>query len=146
MLSESTRTSSAAEARFRIQAPPPTARTVAVVPLDMVSEHLTTGLSQHAWNGVTFLPASAADRFAKDPGSADLVMMVVAAGTDASAAVAIGETCSQRRISTATCVIRDATASDDDLSRTLGRIRPWSLMVVVVSDGSYLEDILRSFR
>ena len=146
MISESTRMTSAAEARFRIEAPPPTDRTVAVVPLDAVSEGVTTGLAGHAWSGVRFVAASAAARFADDPGPTDLVMMVVAAGTDPIAAVAIGQTCSQRRIPTATCVIRDAATSDADLSATLGRIRPWSLMVVVVSDRGYLEDILRSFR
>jgi hypothetical protein len=146
MLSESARASSSVEARFRIQAPPPTARTVTVIPLDAASERLTTALAAHEWRGVTFVPASAAALFARDPGATDLVMMVVTAGTDASAVVAIGETCSERRIPTATCVTRDASTSDDDLSATLGRIRPWSLMVVVVGDGSYLEDILRSLR
>jgi hypothetical protein len=36
--------------------------------------------------------------------------------------------------------------SDEVLSRTLAQVRPWSLMVVTVSEDDYVEDILRSFR
>jgi hypothetical protein len=32
------------------------------------------------------------------------------------------------------------------LSRTLAHVRPWSLMVVVVNDDDYVDDILKSFR
>jgi len=31
-------------------------------------------------------------------------------------------------------------------SKTLGEVRPWSLMVVVVDRRDYVDDILRSFR
>jgi hypothetical protein len=137
---------SAAEARYRIQQPLPTTRAVVVLPLDAVSERVTSGISRQAWNGVTFLKASDIARFETDVATTDLVMMVVAAGTDPAAVATIGEICSERRIPTAACVIRDASTPDADLSVTLGRIRPWSLMVVVASDRSYLEDILRSFR
>jgi hypothetical protein len=36
--------------------------------------------------------------------------------------------------------------SDAALSRTLGQVRPWSLMVVIANEDDYVEDILRSFR
>ena len=146
MLSESARMSSAAEARFRIQAPPPTARAVMVIPLDSGSERLVATLSARTWNGVTFLSASAAADVLTDVAAADLVVMVASAGADASAAATIGEACSHRRIPTATCVIRSASASETALSSTLGQVRPWSLMVVIASDHDYVEDLLRSFR
>jgi hypothetical protein len=146
MLSESARMSSAAEARFRIQAPPPTARAVAVIPLDLASEHLVASLAESAWKGVTFLSALAATDRLKDIEAADLVVMVSTVGADASAAATIGEACSRRRIPTATCVVRGASASEAALSSTLAQVRPWSLMVVIASDHDYVEDLLRSFR
>ena len=146
MLSESARMSSAAEARFRIQTPPPTARAVMVIPLDSGSEDLVTTLSERTWNGVTFLSASAAADVLADVSAADLVVMVATVGADASAAAMIGEACSRRRIPTATCVIRGASASEAALSGTLAQVRPWSLMVVIASDHNYVEDLLRSFR
>ena len=136
--------SSAAEARFRIQAPP-TARAVIVIPLDTGSERLVTTMSERAWSGVSFLPASAAADLLKDV-DVDLVVMVAAVGADASAAAAIGEACSGRRIPTATCVVRGASTSDAALSSTLAQVRPWSLMVVIANDHDYVEDLLRSFR
>jgi len=146
VLSESARMSSAAEARFRIQTPPPTARAVMVIPLDSGSEDLVTTLSERTWNGVTFLSASAAADVLADVSAADLVVMVATVGADASAAAMIGEACSRRRIPTATCVIRGASASEAALSGTLAQVRPWSLMVVIASDHNYVEDLLRSFR
>jgi hypothetical protein len=146
MLSESARMSSAAEARFRIQAPPPTARAVMVIPLDSGSERLVARLSERTWSGVTFLSASAAADVLTDVAAADLVVMVASAGADANAAAIIGQVCSRRRIPTATCVIRGVSASETALSSTLAQVRPWSLMVVIASDHDYVEDLLRSFR
>lgn len=127
MLSESARMSSAAEARFRIQATSPTARAVRVISLDSASDDEIAKL-------VDEVP------------TADLVVMVASAGADAHAAAIIGEACSRRRVPTATCVVRPASATDEALSKTLAQIRPWSLMVVIASDDHYVEDILRSFR
>ena len=115
--------SSAAEARFRIADPPPTGRVVKVVRLDRVS-----------------------DADLNDVATADFVVMVTSAGADARAAAAIGDACSRRRITTATVVVRDASASDEMLSKTLAQVRPWSLMVVVAGDDSYIDDLLKSFR
>jgi hypothetical protein len=137
--------SSAAEARFRIQTPPPTHRAIAVIPLDPDSEHLVATLSEEAWTGVTFLPASAVTDLVTDL-RADLVVMVVAAGARADAAAVIGEACSARRVPTAAFVVRAASASDAAISRTLAQIRPWSLMVVIAHDDDYVEALLRSYR
>jgi hypothetical protein len=114
---------SAAEARFRIAESQPTGRVVKVVRLDRISDADLTGVA-----------------------TADFVVMVTSAGADAHAAAAIGEVCSRRRITTATVVVRDASASDETLSKTLAQVRPWSLMVVVAADDSYLDDLLKSFR
>ena len=127
MQSESARMSSAAEARFRIQSPPPTNRAVKVIDLDVASD---------------------ADvmRLMNEIPHADLVMMVVSAGGNTEAVSAIGTVCSDLRVMTHTVVIRDDSASETATSQTLGEVRPWSLMVVVVNRRDYVDDILRSFR
>jgi bisphosphoglycerate-independent phosphoglycerate mutase (AlkP superfamily) len=127
VLSESARMSTAAEARFRIQGPPATGRAVKVIDLDSA-----TG------SDVTRLVAEI-DR-------ADLVLMLVSAGGNAEAAAVIGEACSAHRVMTHSVIVRAAAASDAALSNTLAQLRPWSLMVVVVNDDDYVDDILRSFR
>jgi len=127
MQSESARMSSAAEARFRIQSPPPTNRAVKVIDLDVATD---------------------ADvmRLMNEIPHADLVMMVVSAGGNTEAVSAIGTVCSDLRVMTHTVVIRDDSASEAATSQTLGEVRPWSLMVVVVNRRDYVDDILRSFR
>lgn len=119
--------SSAAEARFRIQTPPATNRAVKVIDLDAATD-----------DDVMRLIAEV-DR-------ADLVLMVVRAGGNTTAVSAIGTACSDLRIMTHTVVICDEPASDASVSRTLGEVRPWSLMVVVVNRRDYVDDILKSFR
>ena len=127
MQSESARVSTASEARFRIQTPPETHRNVKVIDLDSATAR-----------DITRLVAEVDD--------ADLVLMLVSAGADASAAATIGRACSDRRVMTHTVIVRAAKASDATLSATLAQVRPWSLMVVVVNDDDYVDDILRSFR
>jgi hypothetical protein len=127
MQSESARMSSAAEARFRIQSPPPTNRAVKVIDLDVATD---------------------ADvmRLMNEMPEADLVLMVVSAGGNTDAVSAIGSVCSDLRVMTHTVVVRDDSASEAAASQTLGEVRPWSLMVVVVNRRDYVDDILRSFR
>ncbi|MGH9254770.1 MAG: hypothetical protein ACRD3C_09385 [Vicinamibacterales bacterium] len=142
--------SSAAEARFRMPSPASVARLVKVIALDPACDDVLARLAEGSWNGVTFFPASAvADRtgrLVEDVATGDLVVMVAAVGGDASAAAVIGKACSDRRVHTATFVVRAASASDEALSKTLAQVRPWSLMVVIAGDDTYVEDILRSFR
>ena len=150
MLSESARMSSATEARFRVPAPASVARIVNVVALEPACDDVLAKLSERSWNGVSFFPASAvADRnreLVETVASGDLVVMVAAAGADASTAALVGRACSDKRVHTAAFVLRNASTSDDELSRTLAQVRPWSLMVVIAGDEGYVEDILRSFR
>ena len=127
MLSESARMSSAAEARFRIQEQPATARVVKVIDLDSATHGEIA-------------------RLVGEIDGADLVVMIVAAGNDAHAAAIIGEACSARRVMTHTIIVRAAAVSDAALSKTLSQVRPWSLMVVVANQDDYVEDILRSLR
>ena len=123
---------------------------------------------QSTWNHATFLTASAfsgtagAGEFsmtgwlsdiagrAKDliaeVETADLVVMVATAGEDASAAALIGETCSLKRVNTTGLILGGAARSDEDLSKTLAQLRPWSLMLVISGADDYIEDMLIALR
>jgi hypothetical protein len=169
MPSESARMSSAAEARFRIDAPNSKRRAIKIIALDAPAERLVKRLAQAKWNQASFFTASA---FAGAPAkgesfsmtgwlsdvagrtkdlidevdAADLVVMVATAGENAQAAALIGEACSLRRITTTGLILGGASASDEMLSRTLSQMRPWSLMLVIATAVDYIEDMLIALR
>jgi hypothetical protein len=169
MLSESARAASAAEARFRIDAPNSRPRAVKVIALDSASEAVVKRLAQSAWNNASFFTASAfaaatrqGERFSmqgwlsdlagrtKDMvdeiEAADLVVMVASAGEDASAASLIGEACSAKRVMTTVLVLGTATVSDEALAKSLAQLRPWALMLVIASAEEYIADMLVALR
>jgi hypothetical protein len=168
MQSESARMSSGAEARFRIDAPNAAARRVKVIALDPASAAVVTSLAQQPWNNASFFTAAA---FASAPpergfsmqgwladlsgrtrnlidevDSADLVVMVAAAGQDAQAAALIGEACSLRRVGATGLILSGPSVTDEMLSRTLAQLRPWSLMLVIAEGEDYIEDMLCALR
>ena len=167
MQSESARMSSAAEARFRIDAPNSQPRAVKVIALDTPSERVVKTLAQRQWSRATFFTASAfgsapkaGESFAgwlsdiagrtknlvEEIDSADLVVMVAAAGESAGAASIIGEACSLKRVMTTGLILGGADKSDEALGKTLSQLRPWALMLVVASAEEYVEDMLRALR
>ena len=165
MLSESARMSSAAETRFRVQAPNSSPRAVKVIAMDPASDAVITSLAARPWHRATFFTASAAPRtpdesrqawlkdltgrtadLIEEVDRADLVVMVAAPGGDASRASLIGEACSHRRVMTTALIVSAESASDEDLAKTLAQLRPWSLMVVIANADDYVEDILTALR
>lgn len=165
MLSESARMSSAAEARYRVQAPNSRPRRVKVIALDPASESVVRRLSETPWANAAFLTAAAlsdengrpANGWLRDMAgtsrdlidevaAADLVLMVATPGGRARAAALIGEACSQRQVMT-TGLVASADGSDEEgLSRTLAQIRPWSLMTVIANVDDYIDDMLIALR
>jgi hypothetical protein len=172
-VSESARMASAAEARFRIDAPNAKPKRVKVIALDRPSEAVVQQLARQPWNGAAFFTASAftASALAGAPpagsfsmqgwlsdlagrtndlidvvDTADLVVMVATAGENAQAAALIGEACSLKRITTTGLILGGASASDEMLSTTLAQMRPWSLMLVIASAVDYIEDMLIALR
>ncbi len=168
MLSENARMATAAEARYRIDAPNSKPKRVKVIALDRPSEAIVKELARKAWNGATFLTASS---FAAVPtsgsfsmqgwlsdlagrtknlidevDSSDLVVMVATAGENAQAAALIGEACSLKRITTTGLILGAPSASDEMLSKTLSQLRPWSLMLVIASAVDYIEDMMIALR
>ena len=168
MLSESAKMSSAAEARFRINAPNSKPRHVKVIALDRASEAAVKHLAQLRWSNASFFTVSA---FAGEPpqrgfsmpgwlsdlagrtkdlidevDSADLVVMVATAGENAQAATLIGEACSLKRVNTTGLILGVASATDEMMSKTLSQLRPWSLMLVIANGEDYIEDMLIALR
>ena len=155
MLSESARMSSAAEARFRVQAPNSRPRAIKVIALDAAAHVVVRRLADAGWNHATFF-AAAGDGLADLAGrtsavadeveTADLVVLVAGPGGHAHAASTIGEACSLRRVMTTGFVVGGAFASESEPSMTLAQLRPWSLMVVLAKSDDYIDDMLTALR
>lgn len=158
MLSESARMSSAAEARFRVQAPNSTPRAVKVIALDVPSEDVVRRLSEMSWHHAEFFTAVAsADGRLTDLGgasrnlvaeidTADLVVMVASPGGGADAASILGDACSRKRVTTTALIVGAYSSTDQALAQTLAQIRPWSLMVVIADADDYIQDMLTALR
>ena len=150
MRTESARMSSAPEARFRVDAPNSKPRAVKVIALDARSEPVVDELAQRQWNKAAFFTAaeltSDAERLREAIDTADLVVMVATAGGHPRDVALIGEACSRRRVTTTGLIVCDAETSDEALSETLGRLRPWMLMLVVANSRDYIGDMLLALR
>jgi hypothetical protein len=169
MVSESARMSSAAEAKFRIEAPNSRPRAVKVIALDAASEQVVKQLAHDSWQGAAFLTASAfaasgaaPERFSlggwlndlagrtknlvEEIASADLVVMVASAGENAGAAAIIGEACAVRHVMTTALVLGTASSSDEALSKLLAQLRPHTMMLVISSADEYIKDMLTALR
>ena len=158
-ISESARMSSAAEARFRVQAANSRPRSIKAIALDPAGEHVVrrlaasgqlpqaTFLAAHLRDGAVAL--STLNGTARDVDEeiehADLVVLVAGHGGHADAATAIGQACSLQRVMT-TCLVVGAHGSEQALSKTLAQIRPWSLMVVVSEGDDYVADLMTALR
>jgi hypothetical protein len=171
MLSESARMASAAEAKFRIDAPNSFARSVKVIALDAASERVVKRLAEAPWNQAAFLTAST---FAAAPapaqgqafsmqgwlsdlagrtkdlidevGTADLVVMIASSGGNAQAAGLIGEACAARRVMTTALIVGSDAAPDAALAKTLAQLRPHAMMLVIASADEYIADMLTALR
>jgi hypothetical protein len=74
------------------------------------------------------------------------VVIIATAGENAQAASLIGEACSLKRVMTTALVIGTSARSDEELSKTLAQLRPWSLMLVISGAEEYIEDMLVALR
>jgi hypothetical protein len=163
--------SSAAEARFRVQAPNSTPRAIKVIALDAAGESVVRRLAGADWKHATFFTAvsrgepagsgdltsaSADDALVDLAGqiksvtdevdTADLVVLVAGAGGHAQTASLIGQACSLRRVMTTAFLVGVASASKQALSLTLAQVRPWSLMVVIANSDDYIDDMMTALR
>ena len=147
MLSESARAASAAEARFRIQAPNSRPRTTTVIALDAASEPVLRRLAGESWSRATFLQAPVGEAELRDHvDQSDQVIMLATAGGCADAAEAVGRACSRKRVTTTALVVGTENATEPELSKTLVQLRPWSLMVVIAGSDDYITDMMTALR
>src|SRR5205814_7366687 len=123
MQSESARMTTSEQARFRINHPNSKPRSVKVVALDGPSEGIVKRLAQGQWQNATFLTAMRFDGAPRsgegwnmkdwlsdlagrtkdlidEVATADLMVMVATAGTNAPAAAVIAEACNARKVMT----------------------------------------------
>src|SRR5262249_46542111 len=128
MESQSARMSSAAEARFRIDSPNSKPRVVKVIALDAASERVVKDVAQRSWQRASFFTSlrfDAAPRtgegwsmqawlsdlagrtkaLVQEVASADLVVMVLSAGTSARAGAVFGEVCPARQCTTMALIL-----------------------------------------
>ncbi len=148
--------SSAAEARFRVQAPNSTPRAIKVIGLDSGGAAAVQHLADAGWVNATFFTVGkpgelkrldgATSTVEQEVATADLVVMVAAAEGRAYVAEEIGRVCSDRRVTTTTLIVGALTAPEDALARTLAQLRPWSLMLVLASDESFITDMMTALR
>ena len=169
MQSESARMSSAAEARFRIDAPNSKPRVVKVIALDEPSEHVVKRVAKRGWQRASFFTSLKFDgaprdgegwsmqawlsdlagrtkALVKEVASADLIVMVASAGTKPKTAAVIAEACGVRKVMTTALIIGSEAHTDEELSRTLAALRPYAGMLVIASDDDYIEQMLVALR
>ena len=149
--------SSAAEARYRVQAPNSRPRAITVVGLDAAAESVVRRLAGEGWQQAAFFLATSADDSLTDLAggrrgvddtiaASDLVILVAGPGGGARSAAAIGRACSHRRIMTTGCLVLADRSSESDVSKTLAQLRPWSLMLVIARSDDYIDDMMAALR
>jgi hypothetical protein len=149
--------SSAAEARFRVQAPNSIPRVIKVIALDAAGDVVVRRLEDSGWPHATFLTATSPEgeltdlaghvRSLRDEvNTADLVVMVAGPGGCAHAAPVVGEACSLRRVMTTGFVVGATSALAAEMAKTLAQLRPWSLMMVIATSDDYIDDMMTALR
>jgi hypothetical protein len=150
--------SSAAEARFRVQAPNSIPRVIKVIALDAAGDVVVRRLEDYSgWPHATFLTATSPEgeltdlaghvRSLRDEvNTADLVVMVAGPGGCAHAAPVVGEACSLRRVMTTGFVVGATSALGAEMAKTLAQLRPWSLMMVIATSDDYIDDMMTALR
>lgn len=167
-LSESARSTTAEEARFRIGYPNSSPRTSRIIALDQPSYDALRRLEDLPWNGARFLrfisarPAS--ERLASLPvdailedrtgsqvglmdeiGEADVVVMVTSGEPARNAAEVIGNACFVRGKMTTGLILGSDEQSERGL-RTLRAMRPYAAMLVVSADEEFVVEMLTALR
>jgi hypothetical protein len=169
MRSENARLTTAAAARFRIDDPNSRPRAIKVIALDPASERVVERLAQRAWQGAAFFTSLKFDgaprggsgwsvkawlrdlagrtrELMDEVATADLIVMVASAGTDAGTAAVIAEACGARKVMTTALIVDSQSKSNDELSRTLASLRPHASMLVIAGDDDYIEAMLAALR
>jgi hypothetical protein len=144
-VSETTRVTTAREARFRTDAPNSIARRIAVVALDPGDREIAHYRAHHHNADVQFFDAHAFGSGVPDQqlDAADIVVVVGQEGADAQLGERVADFCSTHgRL--LTCLIRRAPLGRAAPHKTTATLRPRSSMMVVVNGVGYLNDLLEA--
>lgn len=153
----------AAEARFRIDAPVDVKRAARVIALDVGAADVIADVARLTWRGAVFLTTPVAaglteQGHGQDPvlrgmdgseqrlsdvlANADVAVMVATDDGGADLAAAIGEACWKRRIMTAGLVID----TDRRLGAAVRALRPHAQVLLVSRDADDVVEVLSALR
>jgi hypothetical protein len=164
LLNSCARAATAAEARFRIDAPIAPNRGTRVVALDRGAELVVRRVAAGQWFGARFFTCRFPASVGKDDGDvadivltstdgcesrlsaeldgADVAVMVATADDGAAAACAIGDACTLRGIMTAGLVL----AAGRDARATVSALRPHARVLMVTQDEHDVTEVLTALR
>jgi hypothetical protein len=164
LLNSCARAATAAEARFRINAPIAPSRGTRVVALDEGAEPVVRRVAEQHWVSARFFvcksPALLAEtngevadvvllstggfesRLSAELAGADAAVMVATADDGANAARAIGDACTLRGIMTAGLVLVDG----HDAGATVSALRPHARVLLVTHDEHDVSEVLSALR
>lgn len=160
LLNSCARAATAAEARFRIDAPIAPNRGTRVVALDDGAAAVIRRVAGQHWARARFFtfsgaaPSGAApelllrgvdgalSRLSVELRGADVAVMVATAGDGAEAAHAIGDACASRGIMTAGLVL----GFPNDVRATVSALRPYARVLMVTQDEHDVSEVLSALR
>jgi hypothetical protein len=163
LLNSCARAATAAEARFRIDAPIAPSRATRVVALDEGAARVVRRVAEQRWSGARFFtcapPASREDeagvadvilrstdgsssRLSEELTGADVAVMVATANDGAAVASAIGDACTLRGIMTAGLVLADG----HDTAAAVAALRPHARVLMVTHDEQDVSEVLTALR
>lgn len=150
------RAATAAEARYRISYPQFARRSSRVIALDERAAAIVRPLSGRQWDGGHFLvfesavPGDAllsrADGstalLSEELDSADVAVMIAAAGASAEAAAVIGDACEARSIMSAGLVLPEGGPA----GAVVSALRPNAMVLVILRDAVDVPEVLSALR
>lgn len=169
LLNSCARAATAAEARFRINAPIAPARATRVVALDHLAEAVVRRVAEQPWADARFFGCTAPVETPANNGSAgngnvadivllatdgseshlsevltgaDVAVMVAMSNDGATVASAIGNACTQRGIMTAGLVL----AGGHDAGAAVSALRPHAGVIMVTYDEHDVSELLTALR
>lgn len=164
LLNSCARAATAAEARFRINAPIASSRATRVVALDEGAASVVRRVAEQHWAGARFFTCDApallnesnggvADvvlravdgsrsRLSEELDGADVAVMVATVNDGAKAASAIGDACTLRGIMTAGLVLGDGR----EAGAAVSALRPHARVLMVTSDEHDVSEVLTALR
>lgn len=164
LLNSCARAATAAEARYRIDAPIAPSRRTRVVALDQGAEPVVRRVAGQSWVGARFFTCASAapapggngqladlvlratdgteSRLSDELAGADVAVMVATADDAAEVAHAIGDACTLRGIITAGLVLADG----HDAQAAVAALRPHARVLLLTHDEADVVEVLTALR